>query len=178
MGELQWLRHSDSELRDGSIASVTASVGSYLTDRLRLSGGAGAQRRSGDGTGLYDLSTTRLFATLDLRVGLRSTVYGRVSRVAGDHVFSAIDPTSQGYLLALYEVLAADPALAGGFGGAAPTAYRLEATTVLFDLGFNYPVRGMHALDVSFTRSDTETDRDARKYDATQVRLAYLYRFQ
>ncbi|MGQ0544787.1 MAG: hypothetical protein ACT4P3_05560 [Betaproteobacteria bacterium] len=177
-GELQWLRHADSELRDGSIASLTASVGSYVTDRLRLSAGAGADRRSGDSTGLYDLSTTRLFATVDLRVGERATLYGRIARVAGDHVFTAVDPTSQGWLIPISEVIVSDPALASGFSGAAPAAYRLEATTLVYDLGINYPLFGAHTLDFSLTHYASETDRDARKYDATQLRAAYLYRFQ
>lgn len=177
-GELQWLRHADSELRDGNIVSLTASVGSYVTDRVRLSGGAGVDRRSGDATGLYDLSTTRLFATLDLRVGDRATLYGRIARIAGDHVFTAIDPTSQGWLIPISEVIVSDPALAGGFGGAAPAAYRLEAKTLVYDLGINYPLAGAHALDFSLTHAASETDRDARKYDATQLRAAYLYRFQ
>lgn len=178
-GDLQWLRHADSDLRDGSIVSLTASVGSYVTDRIRLSGGAGAQRRSGDDTGLYDLSTTRLFGTLDYRLGARATVYGRLTRIDGDHVFTAIDPLSQSYLIPISEVIVSDPALAGGFNGAAPAAYRVEASTVLFDIGVNVPFgTRTQALDVSLTRFDSKTDRDSRAYDGTQLRVAYLYRFQ
>jgi hypothetical protein len=173
-GDLQWLRHADSDLRDGSIVSLAASVGSYVTDRIRLSGGAGAQRRSGDGTGLYDLSTTRLFGSLDYRVGARTTVYGRVARVDGDHVFAAIDPVSQGWLSAIQEVLVGDAALGSGFVG-----YRVEASTVLFDIGVNVPFgTRTQALDFSLTRFDSKTDRDSREYDGTQLRVAYLYRFQ
>lgn len=177
-GALQWLRHADSELRDGSIGSLTASVGSYLTDRVRVSGGAGVRQRSGDDTGLYDLSTRRVFATLDWQLGARATVYGRVSRSDGDHVFAALDPTAQGWLIPISEVIVSDPALAGGFNGVAPAAYRLEASTMAYDLGVNFKVGTAHALDVSLTRADSETDRDAREYDATQVRVAFLYRFQ
>lgn len=171
-GDLQWLRHADSDLRNGTIAALTASVGSYVTDRLRLSAGAGAGRRSGDSTGLYDLSTTRLFATADWRVGARATLYARLSRITGDHVFNAIDPTSQGWLIPISEVLVADPAFSGF------TAYRLEAKTLAYDLGVNYPLGNAHAVDVSLTHYASETDRDAREYDATQVRVAFLYRFQ
>lgn len=172
-GDLQWLRHADSDLRDGTIASLTASVGSHLTDRLRLSAGAGAGRRSGDSSGLYDLSTTRIFASADWRVGARATLYGRVARVSGDHVFAAVDPLSQGWLSAIQEVLIADPALGSGFVG-----YRVEAATMVYDLGVNYPLGNAHALDVSLTHAASETDRDAREYDATQLRVAFLYRFQ
>lgn len=171
--DLQYLSHADSELRDGTIASLTASVGSHVTDRIRLSAGAGLDRRNGDSTGLYDLSTTRLFATLDYRVGLESTIYGRIAHIDGDHVFNAIDGTSQSWLSAINEVLVSDPALGPGF-----VAYRLDAKTLVYDIGFNFPLRGPHTLDVSLTYYKSETDRDAREYDGTQVRLAYLYRFQ
>ena len=172
-GDLQWLSHADSDLRDGTILSLTASVGSHVTDRVRLSAGVAADRRSGDDTGLYDLSTTRIFATADWRVGLRATLYGRISGVTGDHVFNAIDATSKGWLIPISEVIVDDPALGSGF-----TAYRLEATTLLYDLGFNFPLGTAHALDFSLTHFRSETDRDARKYDGTQVRAAFLYRFQ
>jgi hypothetical protein len=177
-GALQWLRHADSELRDGTIGSLTASLGSYLTDRIRVSAGAGAQRRSGDASGLYDLSTRRVFATLDYRVGARATLYGRLSRIDGDHVFAALDPAAQGWLIPISEVIVSDPALASGFNGVAPAAYRLEASTLVYDIGINFPVGSAHAIDVSLTRAASETDRDAREYDSTQVRAAFLYRFQ
>jgi len=171
--ELQWLAHDDSELRDGAIVSLTASLGSHVTDRIRLSAGAGLERRSGGGADVYDLSTNRLFATVDYRTGLRSTLYARIARISGDHVFAAVDPLSLAWLDAIYDRRAADPALGPGF-----TAYRLEASTTLYDLGFNYPLAGNQAIDVSLTHFAAETDRDSREYDGTQLRVAYLYRFQ
>ncbi|HUG78483.1 MAG TPA: hypothetical protein VML57_13465, partial [Burkholderiales bacterium] len=113
------------------------------------------------------------FATLDYRVGLRSTVYARVARISGDHAFAAADPTAVNWLTQIDEAAASDPALGPGF-----TAYRVQAKTLLYDLGFNYPLAGNQALDFSVTHFKAETDRDAREYDGTQVRLAYLYRFQ
>ena len=178
LADVRWLRHGDSDLRDGSIASLTASVGSHLTDRVRVSAGAGASERSGGEPGLYDLSTTRVFATLDYRAGIGTTLYGRVARIAGDHVFTAIDPTSQGYLADIYDVRAADPALASGFNGTAPLAYRLEATSTVYDLGLNYPLGGTQAIDVSFTYYSAKPELDYREYDGTQFRISYLYRFQ
>jgi hypothetical protein len=73
-GQAQLLRHADSELRDGSIVSIDASVGSHLTDRTRVAGGLGFDKRSGGGTvGQYDLSTNRIWGMLDVRVGARNT---------------------------------------------------------------------------------------------------------
>lgn len=172
IGEAQWLTHKDSELRDGHVLAAGIGTGSHVTDRIRLAAGAGIERRSGDDSGLYDLWTKRLWGSLDYRVGLRSVVYGRITRIAGDHVFSAIDPQSQGWLAAISEVTVADPALGSGF-----ISYRIEATTLLYELGFNYPLAGNQALDASITTFKSTSDRDNREYDGAVLRLGYLYRF-
>jgi hypothetical protein len=176
-GQAQWLRHADSELRDGSILSVDASVGANVTDRTRLSGGVGLDKRSGGGSvGLYELSSNRIWGTLDVRVGLRNTVYARLTRQAGDHVFSS--GSVQGLNPAVWED---DPALRAPLGLATANAYRVEATSFIYELGFNYPLGRSDALDFSATRIDTKVGEGAyegNKYTATQVRASYLYRFQ
>jgi len=179
-GEAQWLNHADSELRDGTVLSFSASVGRYLTDRVRVSGGLGLDKRSGDDTGLYDLSTNRFWGTFDYRVGVRNAFYARLTRTAGDHVFTAISGPSQTLLLASgYDVLVNnDTALADGFGGVAPVAYRTEATTWHYDLGYNMPLPNGHGLDFSLTYYSSKTDTGGYKYDGTQLRATYLYRFQ
>jgi len=170
-GEYQWLKHADSALRDGSIVSIGVNVGSHVTDRVRVSGGFGADKRSGDSTGVYDLSTSRLWGTLDYRLGLRNTIYARLARVASDHVFNSATqtgpPPSGGWIF--------DPALASGLGGTA-YAYRLEATTLLYELGLNYPL-GRQALDFALLRYTSKADA-GYSYDGNQLRASYLYRFQ
>jgi hypothetical protein len=175
-GQGQYLRHADSELRDGTIWSVDASVGSYLTDRTRVSGGLGLDQRSGGGTaGLYDLSQNRIWGTLDLRVGVRNTLYGRLTRLGGDQVFSS---GSESGLSAVWED---DPALRAPLGLAVANSYRIEATTFIYEFGFNYPLGPAQALDVSVARYDAKIEEgsaEGRKYGATLVRAAWLYRFQ
>lgn len=175
-GQAQLLRHADSELRDGNIVTFEASAGSYVTDRTRLSGGVGLDKRSGGGTvGLYDLSTNRIWGTLDLRVGVRNTVYARLTRQAGDHVFSS------GSVRGLSGVWEDDPALRGPLGLAIANAYRVDATTFVFELGFNYPLASGQALDFSVARFSTKAEEgiaQGEKYSVNQLRAAYLYRFQ
>jgi hypothetical protein len=173
--ELLWLNHADSDLRDGSIVSIGASGGSHVTDRVRLGAGVGMDKRSGGDPGLYDLETNRLWATLDYRVGLRNTVYARLERVAGDHVFNTVTSTMGLPGLAGAKVWALDPALASGFGGRPLDAYQLEATTLLFELGLNYPLSGRQALDFSFLRFNSKAD--VGDYDGNQLRASYLHRF-
>ena len=172
-GEAQWLNHADSELRDGTMFSVTASVGRYLTDRVRLSGGLGLDKRSGDGTGLYDLTTNRLWASFDYRARVRDAFYARLTRVAGDHVFNAASGVNQGLLSLAADRVIADPALGAGFLG-----YRVEATTWLYDVGYNLPLQKGRTLDFSLSYYSSETDIGGYKYDGAQLRATYLYRFQ
>lgn len=175
-GQAQLLRHADSELRDGSIVSIDASVGSHLTDRTRVAGGLGFDKRSGGGTvGQYDLSTNRIWGMLDVRVGARNTAYARLTRQAGDHVFSS------GSVSGLSAVWEDDPALRGPLGLAVANTYRLDATTFIYELGFNYPLSRTQALDFSVSRADSKVEEgtvQGNTYSATQVRATYVHRFQ
>jgi hypothetical protein len=177
-GQAQVLRHADSELRDGSIVGVEASGGSHITDRTRLSAGLGFDKRSGGGTaGLYDLTTTRVFGTADVRVGTRNTLYARLTHQTGDHVFSSGSQTG----LSPENIWEDDPALREPLGLPVANAYRVEATTLLYEVGFNYPLSRAGALDFSAARYETKLDEgpyEGNKYSATQLRATYLYRFQ
>lgn len=178
VGTAAWLKHRDSELRDGYIVGASLGGGSHLTDRVRIGLGAGIERRNADQGTLYDLSTNRIWATLDYRVGIASTVYGSVTRIAGDHVFNAIYPTAQGQLASYADVIVGDPALANEFGGVAPIGYRIKASTFVYEAGFNLPLKGNQALDLSASYFDSETDRGAQRYDGTAVRATYMVRFR
>ena len=173
-GQAQVLRHADSELRDGEIFTFEASAGSHVTDRVRLSAGFGVDERSGGGNaGVYDLSTTRIFATADLRVGVRNALYARFTHQTGDHVFNVIPALGLG----VWDV---DPALASVYG-APGNAYKVEATTQIYEVGFNYALKANQGLDFSLTRIDSEPDEGpaaGASYSSTQVRVTYLYRFQ
>jgi hypothetical protein len=175
-GQAQFMRHADSVLRDGSILSIDASAGSNLTDRTRLSGGIGLDKRSGGGAaGLYDLSTNRLWGTFDWRLGLHNTLYARLTRLAGDQVFSS------GSVSNLSAVWEDDPALRSPLGLAVANAYRLDATTLIYELGFNLPLRRNDALDFSVQHSGStvnEGPAEGLKYSVTQARASYVYRFQ
>ena len=172
------LRYRDSALRDGTSLSGSVSVGKYLTDRIRIGAGLGLDEREGkDGT-LYDLSTSRAWLTLDYRVTPGITVYSSTTWIQGDHVFTANYPATQGMLSPYAEVIAADPAFARAFGGAPVAAYRMEATTLLFEAGVNIPITGGQALDFGASWFDSKADRGGVKYDGAIFRIGYLYRFR
>lgn len=171
--QVQWLQHADSELRDGSIVTFEAGVGSHVSDRLRLAAGIGFDERSGDDTGVYDLSTTRVWGSMDYRVGVRNALYARLTHQTGDQVFNVIPALGLG-------VWAPDPALASVYG-APGNAYRVDATTLIYELGFNYALARGRALDFSFTRTSSKAEEgpaQGDKYNVNQVRASYLHRFQ
>lgn len=182
-GNAVWLQHSDSELRDGTILTLEASVGSHLTDRVRLAGGLAVDQRDGGDPGrpgeyaIYDMDYARVWATLDYRFGVRNTAYGRIMHVTGDHVFNSVtvsgissDPTAW----------ATDPALAKELGGTV-NSYRADASTFIVDLGVNIPLAGNRALDFfvsSYSSKLNEGPYAGSKYDGYLLRASYLYRFQ
>lgn len=176
-----WLSHSDSELRDGTIVSLEASIGSHLTDRLRVAGGLAVDQRDGGDPGIpgqiavYDMDYARVWATLDYRFGVRNTLYGRIMHITGDHVFNTV--TNPGINPTAWAV---DPALASGQGRPAD-AYRVEASTFVYDLGVNIPLAGNRALDFFLSSYSSKVDEGPQagsKYTGYQVRASYLYRFK
>ena len=138
-------------------------------------GGKGKKLMYGQSFGLYALSPFPVWGTLDVRLGARNTAYARLTRLAGDHVFSS---GSTSGLTAVWED---DPALRGPLGLVVANTYRGDASTFIYELGFNYPLDRKQALDVSFARIESKMEEgllQGNSYDATQVRATYLYRFQ
>jgi len=179
-GKFTWLQHADSELRDGTIASLEASVGSHLTDRVRLGAGIGSDQRNGGDPGrpgevaIYDMDSTRLWASLDYRFGARNTAYARVTHVSGDQVFNSV---TVGGLTGAW---ATDPAFAGELGRATDS-YRVDSTTLVYEIGVNMPLSGPHSLDFlysSYSAKAEEGTQLGNKYSGNILRATYLYRFQ
>ena len=177
-GTAEALRYRDSAMRDGTSLAGSVSIGKYLTDRIRLGAGLGLDEREGKDGALYDLSTTRAWVTLDYRVTPGITVYGSTTRIQGDQVFTANDPGTQSLLIPYSEAIVADPAFARAFGGVPVTAYRMQATALLFEAGVNIPVTGGQALDFGGSWFDSEADQGGGKYDGATFRIGYLLRFR
>jgi hypothetical protein len=179
-GNAVWLSHADSKLRDGSITSLEASIGSHLTDRVRLAGGISVDQRNGGDPGrpgevaIYDMDYARVWTTLDYRFGVKNTLYGRIMHVTGDHVFNSV--TVGG----LSGAWATDPALAKELGGTV-NSYRVDASTFTYDLGVNIPLAGNRALDFFVSSYNSKIDEGpyvGSKYSGYILRASYLYRFQ
>jgi hypothetical protein len=167
----------DSDIRDGGLANVSASVGRHVTDRIRLEGGAGYERRFATEGEVYDLSNARLWAQLDYRLMPSTTLYGSATWLKGDQVFTLSNRAGWANLYANAAASAPDPVFASAFS-AMPWAYRVEAATWLLDLGANIALTGSQALDVGASYFKSEADEGDGKYDGTTFRAAWLYRFR
>jgi hypothetical protein len=179
-GSLTWLQHADSELRDGTIATLEGSVGSHVTDRVRLGAGMAFDTRSGGETGragevaIYDMDNTRLWATVDYRFGVRNTLYARFSLIEGDQVFNSVTVSG------LTGAWATDTAFAAELGRATDS-YRVDSSTSVIDIGVNVPLAREHTLDFSYTRYSSEAkegSQEGNKYSGNVFRATWLYRFQ
>ncbi|MGQ0578466.1 MAG: hypothetical protein ACT4PQ_06080 [Betaproteobacteria bacterium] len=176
-GTAEALRYNDSDLRDGYLLSASASVGKYLTDRIRVGAGLGLDEREGEEGALYDLSTTKAWLSLDYHVTPGIIVYGSTTWIQGDHVFTANYPGIQAQLIPYSDVIVSDPAFADAFGGVPATAYRMKASTMLFEAGVNIPIKGNQALDFGASWFDSEADQGGGTYTGAVYRVGYLYRF-
>jgi hypothetical protein len=179
-GTLEWLQHADSELRDGTIMTLEASVGSHLTDRTRLGGGFAWDKRDGGETGragevaIYDMDSTRFWVNVDYRFGARNTAYARVTQMQGDQVFNSV---TVGGLTGAW---ATDPAFAAELGRATDS-YRVDSSTTVFDIGVNVALVRAHSLDflyTSYSSKAKEGSQNGNKYSGSIIRATYLYRFQ
>ena len=176
-GQLDGFKYRDSDLRDGYAGSVSASIGKYFTDRIRMEAGAGFDRRGGGSDNVYDLSNGKFWAALDYKLTPKTTVYGSFTWIEGDQVFTLFNTAAWAPLYAYAKAVAADPVFSSAFGGA-PTAYRLDAQTNRYELGLNIALNGSNALDLGWSHFDSRADHGSGKYDGDTMRVGYLYRFR
>jgi len=175
---LETLSHRDSDIRDGYIVSAAASIGKYVTDRIRVEGGAGYDiRRASEGS-VYDLSNAKFWGALDYKLTNSTTLYGSATWLNGEQVFTLLNTAAWSNMYAYAKASASDPVFASAFGGAAPMAYRVDAVTVVLELGTNIALTGSQALDFGVGWFDSKADQGGGSYDGASIRAGYLYRFR
>jgi len=175
---LEALSHRDSEIRDGYSLSVSASIGRYLTDRIRIEGGAGYERRNASEGNVYDLSNAKFWGGLDYKLTSSTTFYGSATWLTGEQVFTQSNTAAWYGPYAYGKASASDPVFAPAFGGAAPTAYKVDADTTVLELGANIALTGSQALDFGVSWFDSKADQGGGSYSGATVRAGYLYRFR
>ena len=171
-------KHRDSDIRDGYLVSATASVGSHLTDRIRVEGGTGYEQRIASEGDVYDLGNAKVWGSLDYKVARSATLYGSATWMDGEQVFTLLNWSNWANMYSYATASASDPVFSSAFNGSAPNAYRVDASTTLLEIGVNFAITGTQALDVGVSRFESKADQGDGSYEGATFRVGYLYRFK
>lgn len=157
----------DSAIRDGTALQADAAVSSRVTDRIRLRGGLGVERRWADQGNVFEWLHNRMYVGGDYRFGAKATLYANATRIDGDQaVTSSPDPG----LLGESRAVASDPALG------ARRAYRIDATTYVLEIGDSIVLSADTTLDIGLRHFSISSGDDG--YDGSEFRVSWLYRFK
>jgi hypothetical protein len=164
------------QLRSGHRYSLGVSARQSLTDRIDVFGALAGNGRNAENS-VFDSRDTSLRFSLDYALWRSGTLYLGGEYRRGDVVSSL--PQSLGYA-GIAKAFAPDDA----FTLAGLTAYRFEAKTTLWTLGYNWALGPRDALDMSVRRAESKTTTapsgiyaGSNTYTANQYSLAYLMRF-
>jgi hypothetical protein len=166
-GGYQRQNYRDSQIRDGNVWSVDAILGKRFTDCIGGRVGVTEEWRQADNEDVFNWRRHRIFAALDYRLGLDTSLYANLSRDFGSQVFTA---TATPDFLRAAMAVADDPA----FG--LRRAYRLDAVATTVELGVNLPLNAANTLDFGARHFSADAD-GGHSYDETELRLSWLYRF-
>lgn len=167
-----------SDLRTGQRYAIGLSARQSWTDRIDTLAALTWSRRNAD-SAVFEGSDWGARLNLDYALGSGRVYLGGEVR-QGDTVSTA---TATPLLAGIARASAPDD----GFARAGMTAYRLEARTVIWTLGFNLPLGPRDSMDISWRQIEADPRVPAAaaalyaggkpRYRANQLSLAYLTRF-
>ncbi|MCP4767490.1 MAG: hypothetical protein GY875_14590 [Gammaproteobacteria bacterium] len=165
-------REFDSEMRDATYLSLTADLNKWLTNTINMTTGIvlNAQESKSE---VFDTSDARIFLNIDTNFSKKDLVYTTFSYITGDTVSSS-SPTLD--IINAADAIEPDDA----FGGieANQFAYRIDADTVAFSVGYNRILTRDLSLDLSALYVESEANYDdSISYDRTILRASLLGRF-
>ena len=166
-----------SEVRDSYRSSVWVSVRKPITNKLQLFSALNYNWRDGKSV-VFDTSDVAFRVNTDFAISRRNTIYLGLEYRNGD-IVSTGQPS-----LAFLEIASAvvpDDA----FKDTTRYAYKIDGSTWLLNLGYNFAISGRQALDASWRLVNatpegvTGTSYAAGRihYTVNQFSLAYMVRF-
>ena len=166
-----------SEVRDSYRSSAALSVRKPITDKLQLFGALTYNRRDGK-SAVFDTSDIAIRVSSDFAVTRRNTVYLGLEYRDGDIVSTGRPSTA-------YTDIAEAIVLDDAFNDTTRYAYKIDGSTWLLNLGYNFAINERHALDVSWRMANATPSAVAGAsaaagrihYTVNQFSLAYLVRF-
>jgi len=164
---LERYAYSNSDIRDGTALQLDAEVSSHITDRIKLQGGVGTEKRWAGQGEIYTWQRDRIFAGAHYQFSPKATLYANVSRSDGDQVFNSSPNPA---------LLSESKAVTGDLVFGTSRAYRVDATADVFELGDSIAISGNTTLDIGLQHFNISTSGD--EYDGTELRVSLLYRFK
>lgn len=163
---------SESDIRTSDTAGIGLEMNRWLSDSIIFTLGYNYKKREANSQ-VFDTEENQLFANIDLELSANSLVYLTYHYITGDIVSSA---TPRLTIINIAEAIEPDDA----FGGVTTNqfAYRLDADSQLFTLGFNSALTRSISYDLSLRFIDSEATQNASiYYDRTIIRAGLLGRF-
>ena len=166
-----------SEVRDSYRSSVWISVRKPITSKLQLFSALTYNWRDGKSV-VFDTSDIALRVNADFAASRRNTIYLGLEYRAGDIV-------STGRPSLAYVDIASAIVLDDAFKDSTRYAYKIDGSTWLLNLGYNFAINERQALDASWRMvnatpaDDSGTSYAAARihYTVNQFSLAYMVRF-
>jgi hypothetical protein len=168
-GEFRLREHSDSDIRDGTIATLAVAAGKQITDRI-----AGQLRyefrdRDANKGRVFELNQRVLTSIFDYRATDRVTAYIKYDYLDGGLVTTALP---QRKFRGVTRAFARDPAF-----GRNMVAWRLDGDAHTLRLGGKYAIAKQTALDAGFSYSHSHADND-NQWNVWNAGLSLVHRFQ
>lgn len=167
----------ESELRDGYRYAGGLSARGDMTDKIAWFGAFTYNKRDGSSR-VFDTSEFSVRGNLDYAFTPRNTLYTGLEYRMGDIVSTAL-PSLQ-YVDISNNTVVPDDA----FTDTTRYAYKLDATTWIFTLGYNFALNPNHSLDASWRFAYAEPNSvssystyQSIQYKVNQLSLAYMVRF-
>lgn len=160
--------------RDGFRYAAGVSLRKTVTDRIRIFGAVSHNERFGDNA-VFDNKDDSARINLDYDFSRFGTLYLGGEYRQGDIVITA----------PLWNVYNSAYTPDDVFSGWQLYNYRLDGTTVLYKLGYNFPLGPRNSIDFSWNRAQSTTsyvvlpswNKIPLSYTTNQYSIAYLVRF-
>ena len=164
---------SESEMRSGDIATLSMDMNKWLTTTINMTLRLSSKKIESQSK-VFDTTENQFMLNFDVDLSPRQLVYVTYHFIDGDIVSSA---TPKLATINVAQAIEPDDA----FGGLVTNqfAYRIDAQSNVFTLGYNVALGKSLSFDFSYRFIDSESTIDPSNvyYERTMVRASILGRF-
>jgi hypothetical protein len=166
--EMRRRQHADSDIRDGTIATLAFTTGTQVTDRISAQARFELLDRDADQGRAFEMGQRIISTAIDFRATDRITIYTKYAYLDGDLVTTA--PRNPKFRSA-FRAVDPDPVF-----GAGRLAWRLDGRAHSFHLGGKYALAERTALDVGLRYSHAHAEND-NQWNTWRLGASVLHRF-